>query len=734
MNTIININEIKRTFGFGPELPASDRKDIISIWRERIFLIIFISTSAIGIFIYVISMADTILKGWWVHFAVYTLGYLVIFCILIFRRIPFKIRAWAGSLVFFSFGVLSLMSFGMVGSGRVYLFAFSIVASLLLKMKGGVIALILNIIAMITVGWLAGAGLLGALVKIPYTTELWFYYTATFIWLNAIITISLAMLVQVLEESLTKEIKFVGELDAVNIELKKDIDTRKKIENALQESEEQFRILMEQSPIAIQIMNPDGRIVQVNNAYEKLWGITRKDLNEYNILQDKQVKEIGIIPYIEKAFEGETATLPEFEYDVRKVAQKGRKLWIRSYIYPVKGENGEIRNVVMMHEDITERKQAEIALQESEHRLLRAQEVANVGDWEFDVETGVSVWSDELYNIYGFNHVDEIKLETMLAGIHPDDRDYVNEMLAGWIENGEGEPFEYRIIRPYDGSIRHVYSPVEAVCDSNGNVVKIYGTALDITDRKNDEESLKIYTRELARSNKELKSLDKMKDEFLSNVSHELKTPLVSIKGFSEVMQGEMYGPLNEQQKKAMDAVIRNSERLGRLINSILYLTIQKSGKDKYAIHPVNITDIIGNALIDISPQINSKELTIENNTPSDLPLIKGDADKLTQVFINLLENATKFTPNGGKIIVAAFEDNENIHITVNDTGIGISADVISNLFERFYQVDASTTRKYGGTGIGLYISKLIVEVHKGKMWAEGEEGVGATFHVLLPK
>ena len=399
---------------------------------------------------------------------------------------------------------------------------------------------------------------------------------------------------------------------------------------------------------------------------------------------------------------------------------------------PLKNPDGSISKLEMFR-DITERKKAEVALQESEYRLLRAQEVAHVGDWEFDVKTGVSVWSDEIYSIYGFDPADEIESEAMLAGMHPDDLDYVNKKFAGWVKNGEGEPFEYRIVRP-DGSIRHVYSPAEVVCDSNGNVVKVYGTALDITDRKNDEESLKIYAEELARSNEELKSLDKMKDEFLSNVGHELKTPLISIKGFSEIVQDELYGPLNDQQKKAMSTVIRNSERLGRLINSILYLTIQKSGRDTYTIHPIDITEIIGNALIDISPQANSKKLTIENNTPSDLPLIKGDMDKLTQVFINLFENATKFTPNGGKITVAAFEDSENIHITVSDTGIGISDEVISNLFDKFYQVDASTTRRYGGTGIGLYISKLIVEVHKGKIWAESEEEIGTTFHIVLPK
>jgi len=152
----------------------------------------------------------------------------------------------------------------------------------------------------------------------------------------------------------------------------------------------------------------------------------------------------------------------------------------------------------------------------------------------------------------------------IVYGINRNDFSVTNALPT---QNSEETTFEYRIVRP-DGSIRHVYSPAEVVRDSNSNVVKIYGTALDITDRKNAEESLKIYAEELADSNKELKSLDTMKNDFLSNVSHELKTPLISIKGFSEVMQGELYGPLNDQQKKAMSTVVRNCERLDRLINS----------------------------------------------------------------------------------------------------------------------------------------------------------------------
>ncbi|HJH29980.1 MAG TPA: PAS domain S-box protein [Methanosarcinaceae archaeon] len=509
----------------------------------------------------------------------------------------------------------------------------------------------------------------------------------------------------------------------------RDITARVKVRLELQESQKNITDLIENSPDGIIIANAEGKHIFANNmmcemlgyGYEELMEITIKemtppeDLGKYKKMNDARVCGEEVPNLYERSIIKKDGSIIPVELRTATTVWAGEKC------------------ALAFITDITERKKVETAFKESEQRLLRAQEVAHVGDWEFDVKTGVSVWSDEIYSIYGFDPADEIESEIMIAGMHPDDLDYINEKFAGWVKSGEGEPFEYRIVRP-DGSIRHVYSPAEVVRDSNGNVVKVYGTALDITDQKDAKESLKTYAEELARSNEELKSLDKMKNEFLSNVSHELKTPLISIKGFSEIVQDELYGPINDQQKKAMSTIIRNSERLSRLINSILYLTIKKSGKDTYAIHPIDITEIIGNALIDISPQANSKELTIENNTLSDLPLIKGDMDKLTQVFINLFENATKFTPNDGKITVAAFEDNENIHITVSDTGIGISNEVISNLFDKFYQVDASTTRKYGGTGIGLYISKLIVEVHKGKIWAESEEGSGTTFHVLLPK
>ncbi|NOR47234.1 MAG: GHKL domain-containing protein, partial [Methanosarcinaceae archaeon] len=245
-------------------------------------------------------------------------------------------------------------------------------------------------------------------------------------------------------------------------------------------------------------------------------------------------------------------------------------------------------------------------------------------------------------------------------------------------------------------------------------------------------ENLRLFN-ETEKAYEELKSLDRMKDEFLSNVSHELQTPLVSIGGYSEVLNAGALGALNEGQKKAADAIMRNADKLERLINSILYLSIEESGKMKYTFKPLQIADVIEHSVLDMLPQIKNNNLGIKKQVPDNLSLIKGDEKKLMQVISNLIDNAIKFTPSGD-ITISAHEDDDKLHIAVSDTGIGMPQEETNNLFKRFYQVDASTTRKYGGTGLGLYISKLIAEAHNGKIWAESEKGVGTTIHVTLPK
>ncbi|MBP2029111.1 signal transduction histidine kinase [Methanohalophilus levihalophilus] len=264
----------------------------------------------------------------------------------------------------------------------------------------------------------------------------------------------------------------------------------------------------------------------------------------------------------------------------------------------------------------------------------------------------------------------------------------------------------------------------------------------EILDRlKNNSDQLRTanmelrkYSDELAKANEQLQSLDRMKDEFLSNVSHELKTPLVSIMGYAEVMDDGSLGEINEAQKNALDTIERNSDRLRRLIDSLLYISMAQSGQVKYIFGPVKIDAVIDNVVQDLSIQAHNKGLSLEQDVAEDISLIDGDQNKLTDMLSNLVDNAIKFTPTGGSITVEAREDVDYVHISVIDTGIGIPRELMPLLFQKFYQIDSSTTRRYGGTGLGLCIAKEIAQAHHGHIWIESGKNQGTTVHIKLPK
>jgi signal transduction histidine kinase len=246
-------------------------------------------------------------------------------------------------------------------------------------------------------------------------------------------------------------------------------------------------------------------------------------------------------------------------------------------------------------------------------------------------------------------------------------------------------------------------------------------------------EELSKTNEELSQANEELKSLDRMKDDFLSNVSHEFKTPLTSIQGYSQLISDGTLGEVNEQQQKAVETVLRNSERLRRLVDSLLYLSRAQSGKLNYSFEKLDIKDILEHAVQDLALQAASKNIELITDIPSDIPQLDLDRDKMMDVFVNLIDNAVKFTPDGGKVTVSAHVSEGSMYLDVEDTGIGIPEDKIPMLFQRFYQVDSSVKRRYGGTGLGLYICKKIVEDHKGDIYVSSEESKGTTVHVRLP-
>jgi two-component system, OmpR family, phosphate regulon sensor histidine kinase PhoR len=227
--------------------------------------------------------------------------------------------------------------------------------------------------------------------------------------------------------------------------------------------------------------------------------------------------------------------------------------------------------------------------------------------------------------------------------------------------------------------------------------------------------------------------LDRLKSDFISIVSHELKTPLTSIKGFVRLLTAERVGPINEKQRHYLDVVQKQTESLTMLINDLLDLSRIEAGIIEVRHEPVLLSEVIGGVVQQLDNLATEKDITLRTEIPGDLPLLRGDGERLGQVFMNLIHNAIKFTPERGEVCVKAMTAGNDCLIRVSDNGIGISAQDLPRIFDKFYMVDSSSTRHQGGTGLGLAISRQLVHAHGGEMWANSVKGEGTTFNILLP-
>lgn len=223
------------------------------------------------------------------------------------------------------------------------------------------------------------------------------------------------------------------------------------------------------------------------------------------------------------------------------------------------------------------------------------------------------------------------------------------------------------------------------------------------------------------------KNLEKIKKDFVINVSHELRTPLTSIQGYLETMEG-----LDKHQQKYLDTALRNTDRLINIVKDLLLISEVESDEFELKKEEVDIKEILLRIKKIFNQKIEQKSLELEVAIEKNLPPVKGDSFKLEQMFINLMDNAIKYTEEG-KIEVFARRKNSNISITIRDTGIGIPEKDLPRVFERFYVVDKSRSRQVGGTGLGLSIVKHIVHLHKGNVKVESKPGVGTIFHIKLP-
>ena len=230
-----------------------------------------------------------------------------------------------------------------------------------------------------------------------------------------------------------------------------------------------------------------------------------------------------------------------------------------------------------------------------------------------------------------------------------------------------------------------------------------------------------------------LNELERLKSEFIANISHEFRTPLTSLREANNLLLDGIAGKTTEKQQRLLKITKEESEKLIKMINDFLDLSKMEAGMIRYNFVPSDINIVFENAINEIRLLAERKEINLKLETQKGLPITLMDSEKIKQVMINLLSNAVKFTPNGGKISVGARTEDSNIYIEVKDTGIGIAKENLLKIFDKFQQVDTGINHKLRGTGLGLSIAKHIVETHNGKIWAESRLGKGSAFKFVLP-
>ncbi len=300
---------------------------------------------------------------------------------------------------------------------------------------------------------------------------------------------------------------------------------------------------------------------------------------------------------------------------------------------------------------------------------------------------------------------------------------YVEVQLAGAIGAASARVMVASVVEEEALTI----TEVREILDEASQVV-VYSHRLEQKSRE-----LEAATAELRQANERLKELDRMKDDFMSMVTHELRTPLTSIRAFSEILRQDPNVELS-QRKKFVDIITKETERLTRLINQVLDLSKIESGRAEWHESQVDVREVISDSVTGMEQVFEEKRIRVELQLPESAPRVPGDVDRIIQVMLNLLSNAVKFCePGKGRIEISLSEGRDCLRVDVRDNGPGVSAEEQAMIFEKFRQAGDTLTGKPQGTGLGLPISRYIVEHHGGRLWVESQPGRGACFSFTLP-
>ena len=473
---------------------------------------------------------------------------------------------------------------------------------------------------------------------------------------------------------------------------------------------------------AFSALDKDFRYIYVNDKVAELAGMPKEKMIG-RVIWDifPAAKETEFFERCQRAMQSRQADHFELFY-------KPWGRWLETRVYPTS------EGLVIFRADISERKaheerirESERQLQELEERVRMAVEAADVGTFDFYPPTGELKWSNRCNEIFGLPPNAKVTYATYVNGVHPDDRYIIQETVQGVLKPGGTGRYdiEYRVIGRDDKRERWVSEKGRAILDASGHAQRFIGTILDITESKTAAIALQ-------RAKQQAEEANRAKDQFLAMLSHELRTPLTPV--LMTITQLRRDPDLSESVLRDLEMLQRNVELEALLIDDLLDLTRIAHGKLELHSDAVNVHTCIEHALSIATANLTTKQLTITQRLEAKEHHCWADAARLQQVFWNLLNNAVKFTPTGGRIEVRTRNGSDHDIITeVEDSGAGIEPEVQPRIFDAFEQGGPGVTSKFGGLGLGLAVSKRIIDLHLGKITVQSAgRDRGSTFTVVL--
>ncbi len=492
----------------------------------------------------------------------------------------------------------------------------------------------------------------------------------------------------------------------------RDITEHKLAEAALKKSEERFQEIYHSSKDAVGYVNPDGVLIDVNQAFSQLTGYSREELlsgkkfqdltpPEYHDMERQKIKEV-------------LKTGKPVEYEKEYIRKDGLRVPILLTTFLVKDVDGNPEGVAAIIKDITEQKRA----QEEKFRL------AGIVDSSYDAIIGktlggiITAWNRGAQRLYGYK-VEEVIGKSVSILMPAERSDELLAILQKLVKGEAVEQFETVRVRK-DGRQIDVSLTVSPIKNANGKIIGASAIARDITERKQAE--------------KQMQEAIKIKSEFTSTVSHELRTPLaISKEALSLILRGKL-GQVTAQQKEILTTASNNIDRLSLLINDVLDFSKIEAGQMKIYRELVDVTALVKESYEGWKLRANLKKIDFGLELPSKPIKLMLDKLRFIQILSNLLNNAIKFTPENGKVQLVLEETPQDVKFSVVDTGAGISQEDLPKIFGKFQQLNRTHGPGYQGTGLGLNITKSLVELHGGQLTVESEEAKGSKFMFNIPK